>query len=89
MQVSVPINCSGTKHFYSMVRILNKQIGRGKWTTRGRVVRKLRRIDSANYFFYRNQNNTTFPKRFLCINLIVPEGFEDISTTLDLWSEHG
>lgn len=87
MQVSIPINCSGTKHFYSMVQILNKQIGRGKWTTHGRVVRKLRRIDSANHFFYRNQ--TTFPKQFLCINLIVPKEFENISTALDLWSEHG
>ena len=89
-KVTIPVACSGTKHFYSMVKILNQQVGKGQWTARGRVVRKLRRIDNANHFFYNNSHAPfTFPKQFLHIKLVVPKEFEDISTTLDLWSEHG
>lgn len=88
-KVTIPVACSGTKHFYSMVKILNQQIGRGQWTTRGKVVRKLRRIDSANYFFYHNKHNTAFPKQFLHIKLVVPKDFEDVGNILKLWSEHG
>ena len=87
MQITVPINCHGTKHFYSMVRVLNQQVGRNRWTTHGRVVRKLRRLDRSNYYPMRGESS--FPVRSMNIQLKVPQGYEDIVTTLNLWSEHG
>lgn len=79
--ITMHVNCSGIKHFYSMVRVLNTQIGRGCWTARGRVVRKLRRMDSVNRYLPK--------KQYMCINLIVPKEYQDIETTLNLWSENG
>jgi len=82
--VTIPVTCAGTKHFYSMVRILNRQVGRGCWTTRGRIVRKLRRLDRANYW-----NQDKMPAGAMTVMFKVPQGYEDISTTLNLWSENG
>lgn len=82
--ITVPVPCAGTKHFYSMVRILNCQVGRGAWTASGRVVRKLRRLDRANCW---NQNK--IPSATMTVMFKVPRGYEDIYTTLNLWSENG
>lgn len=87
MQVTVPISCHGTKHFYSMVRILNQQIGRGRWTTRGRVIRKLRRLDTFNQLVRSYQHQSDQQSMF--VQLIVPHENMDIATALELWSEHG
>lgn len=63
-----------------MVKLLNKQIGRGHWTTVGRPVRKLRRAErlAAICMFGISPVNVTF---------VVPKEFEDIGTFLSLGGE--
>lgn len=85
--ILVSIECHGTKHFYSMVRVLNQQIGRGRWTTRGRIIRKLRRLDTFNHLVRSYQHQPD--QQSMYIQLIVPHEHANISTALQLWSEHG
>lgn len=41
----VIIELKSTREFYNLVPALNRTFGRGKWTCRGRPIRKLRRIE--------------------------------------------
>lgn len=42
---AITIDLSSTKDFYNLVGALNRTFGHGKWTCRGRPVRKLRRVE--------------------------------------------
>lgn len=42
------LSLTNLKSFYTIVKILNKEIGFGKWTTLGRPVRKIRRVNTYN-----------------------------------------
>lgn len=48
--------------FYKIVQLLNNMAGHGNWTTRGRPVRRLRRVDSYNRisFFSDRKMDITF-----------------------------
>ena len=77
--IELPIECKSTRHFYNLVRILNQQIGRGSWTTQGRPVRKLRRLDKMNHLGLLHTTQTVVFK--------IPTVHDNISTALTLWSE--
>jgi len=86
MQYSFQIDCHGTKHFYTMVSVLNQQIGIGKWTTQGRPLRKLRRLSINNEYRkkYKLSTNT------LSIRFFVPEEHASVESALGLWGDiHG
>lgn len=42
------LSLTSLNSFYTIVKILNKEIGFGKWTTLGRPVKKIRRVDTYN-----------------------------------------
>lgn len=44
--------------FYKIVRLLNSMIGHGNWTTRGRPVRRLRRVDRYNRISFFSDRKT-------------------------------
>jgi hypothetical protein len=67
--------------FYSLVKILNKEIGHGYWTTHGRPVRKLRRVDAFNRHCSKLMHNDL---RKLDIIFYVPENAEFIQSRLVL-----
>ena len=48
----------GLKDFYRAVKILNLELGHGNWTTQGRPVRKLRRLEMYNAFHAPLTKNT-------------------------------
>ena len=77
--IELSIECESTRHFYNLVRILNQQIGRGSWTTQGRPVRKLRRLDKMNHLGLLRTTQTVVFK--------IPTVHDNISTALTLWSE--
>ena len=79
------IECNGTKHFYSLVRVLNSQIGFGRWTTKGRPIRKLRRLDVSNGF--RNRYGMLKGGQAMAITFMVPNEHGDITTALGLWGD--
>lgn len=79
--IEIPIECKSAMHFYNLVSVLNQQVGRGVWTTRGRPVRKLHRMDrmKAGFTAYRNSTQTVIFK--------VPAEYTELSTALLLWAE--
>ena len=83
MNHSFKVDCKGTRHFYSMVRILNKQIGFGNWTTEGRPVRKLRRLSLNNIL----RNRLEIPQHSMPVTFRVPEDHSDIESVLNLWGD--
>lgn len=54
-----------TENFYKIVHALNHCFSRGKWTCRGRPVRKLRRLEKVNFNFS--------DKRSIPIVFLIPE----------------
>ena len=83
MSHSFKLECRGTRHFYSLVKILNQQVGLGRWTTEGRPVRKLRRLDISNWFVEKHGNfYNTMPVVFK-----VPADHTDIQSVLNLWGD--
>ncbi len=78
--IELSIECKSTRHFYNLVRILNQQIGRGSWTTQGRPVRKLRRLDKMKPFSLATDTTQT-------VVFKIPTVHDNISTALTLWSE--
>jgi hypothetical protein len=87
MNHNFQMECRGTRHFYSLVKILNKQIGPGKWTTQGRPVRRLRRLDLANWFARANVSNVSFAGHTATVVFKVPEDHSDIESVLNLWGD--
>ena len=86
--IDIPVECRGTKHFYSLVRILNKQIGLGRWTAHGRPVRKLRRLDVSNNFKSRyGIDSVRHCSGTMEITFKVPYDHGDIGSALALWGE--
>mgnify|MGYP003705248767 CR=1 FL=1 len=85
-QTELMVNVKGTKHFYSLVRILNSQIGRGRWTAKGRPVRKLRRLDISNSLRTKYGPESV---RANPINVIfkVPKDHNEIDLALALWGD--
>lgn len=75
--LDIPVECDSTDHFYSLVKVLNQQIGRGNWTTEGRPIRKLRRLNISNWFAPRRNTMT--------VTFKVPEDHTDIESVLKLW----
>ena len=81
--LEIPIECHGTKHFYGLVRLLNTQIGRGGWTTKGRPIRKLRRLNLNNIF----RNKFEVPNHSMTVTFKVPEDHAEIQSVLSLWGD--
>lgn len=76
---TINLDLRGTKQFYSAVRILNRQVGRGNWTTRGRPVRKLRRLE-------RIASIISGPCSMI-VEFRIPDEYRDIGTLLVLGEE--
>lgn len=76
--IEIPIECKSARHFYNLVRVLNQQVGRGVWTTLGRPVRKLHRLDRMK---------TTYSTATQTVIFKVPEEHNKLSTALALWGE--
>jgi hypothetical protein len=77
----ITIGVKGLENFYSIVKILNKEIGHGNWTTHGRPVRKLKRVDAFNRCCSKLAHNKL---RKLDIVFYVPKNTESIQTRLFL-----
>ena len=77
----ITIGVKGLEEFYSIVKTLNKEIGHGNWTTHGRPVRKLRRVDAFNRHCSKLMHNDL---RKLDIIFYVPENAEFIQSRLVL-----
>jgi len=77
----ITIGVKGLEEFYSIVKTLNKEIGHGNWTTHGRPVRKLKRVDAFNRCCSKLAHNKL---RKLDIVFYVPENTESIQTRLFL-----
>lgn len=70
------IQVSGTKTFNQLVGVLNQELGRGNWTTKGRPVRHLRKVDKFNAFVdYKRTHPIVF---------CVPNGYGFLSSKLSL-----
>lgn len=67
--------------FYRVVSILNAELGHGNWTTVGRPVRKIRRIQAYND---RRWQPTVFKFRTHDVVFRVPSGSESIATKIAL-----
>ena len=76
--IEIPFECKSARHFYNLVSVLNRQVGRGVWTTQGRPVRKLRRLDRMKSPFSTATQTVIFK---------VPEEHNKLSTALALWGE--
>lgn len=70
------IQVNGVNSFYQLVSILNSEIGHGNWTTKGRPLRGLRKLEQFNSFvdFKRSQE----------IVFYIPKGYNFLSTRLML-----
>lgn len=70
------IQVNGLDSFYQIVSILNNEIGHGKWTTEGRPIRRLRKLEKYNSFvdFKRSQK----------IVFKIPKGYNFLLTRLML-----
>lgn len=70
------IQVNGLDSFYQIVSILNNEIGHGKWTTKGRPIRRLRKLEKYNSFvdFKRSQE----------IVFYIPKGYNFLLTRLML-----
>jgi len=77
----ITLEVNGLEEFYSIVKILNKEIGHGNWTTHGRPIRKLRRVDAFNRYCSKLAHNKL---RKLDIVFYVPKDTESIQTRLVL-----
>lgn len=76
------LGVSRLKDFYHAVSVLNKELGHGNWTARGRPVRKLRRIDRFNNFAL------MLDRRKLDIVFVVPKESSYIFSKLMLELQH-
>jgi len=56
------IQVNSTKTFNRLVSALNHELGHGNWTTKGRPVRHLRRVDKFNSFV--SSHKRTYPVTF-------------------------
>lgn len=77
----ITLEVKGLEEFYSIVKTLNKEIGHGNWTTHGRPVRKLKRVDAYNLCCSKLAHNKL---RKLDIIFYVPKSNESIQTRLVL-----
>jgi len=77
----ITLEVNGLEEFYSIVKTLNKEIGHGNWTTHGRPIRKLRRVDAFNRYCSKLAHNKL---RKLDIVFYVPKDTESIQTRLVL-----
>jgi hypothetical protein len=70
------IQVNGLDSFYHLVSILNNEIGQGNWTTKGRPLRRLRKLEQFNSFvdFKRSQE----------IVFYIPKGYNFLSSRLML-----
>ena len=71
------VQVDGTKTFNRLVSALNHELGQGNWTTKGRPVRHLRRVDKFNSFV--SNYKRTYPVVFC-----VPSGYSFLSSKLSL-----
>jgi len=69
------------KDFYNVVSVLNNELGHGNWTTRGRPVRKVKRVDIYNRHCYKL---TPIGLRTIDIVFCVPSNAESIQSRLVL-----
>lgn len=72
----ISIGVAGVKNFYRLVSTLNQELGHGNWTTLGRPIRHLRRIDKYNALVHYNR---TYEVVFC-----VPKGCGFLSSKLSL-----
>lgn len=77
---TINLDCRGTRQFYSAVRTLNRQVGRGNWTTVGRPVRRLRRAERVACI-------SLMEVPVVTVGFVVPREYVDIETMLALGSE--
>ena len=77
----ITLGLSRLEDFYSVVKILNKEIGHGNWTTQGRPVRKLKRVDNFNRYCSKLAHGNT---RKLDIVFCIPKSAESIQSRLFL-----
>jgi len=77
----ITLGVNGLEDFYSIVKILNKEIGHGNWTTHGRPIRKLKRVDNFNRYCSKLVHNKL---RKLDIVFYIPKSAEFIQSRLVL-----
>jgi len=70
----IPIG--GVTDFYRAVSMLNAELGHGNWTTEGRPLRKIRRVDHANRIIFIGKKRTTD------VVFRVPSSHESIASRL-------
>ena len=63
--------------FYKIVKLLNNMVGHGNWTTHGRPLRRLRRVDYYNRMSFANN-------RTLDIVFCLPKKYSHVSSRLML-----
>ena len=65
------------KDFYKVVRVLNNELGHGNWTTQGRPVRKVKRVDQYNRIVFYRDRTTDVVFR-------LPNGYSHLETRVIL-----
>lgn len=75
---AVTINLTNTRDFYNLVGVLNRTFGHGKWTCRGRPLRKIRRVEKIKIGFKAWSTPVVF---------YLPKDVEGIETLLKLHLE--
>ena len=65
------------KDFYKVVRVLNTELGHGNWTTQGRPVRKIKRVDQYNRIVFYGTRTTDVVFR-------LPNGYSHLESRIIL-----